>query len=101
MSKFRITIEEVHEDGTVTPFTDENGTPACITDREGFLLVAANDIGEELECASILHGMSIVDIATAISGHPILLKAAKLAALKDLIEAKGAKNNSEDEDAAD
>lgn len=104
MSKYRIHIEEVHEDGSVTPFVMEDGSTPGIPDREGFLIVAVDDVGDSCDCSTLLHGLDMNMLATAISGHPVLRKAATLVSITDILERKIADlkcDDEEDDDASD
>lgn len=93
--KYRIQVLEVSEDGSASPFKLNDGTELSIPDRESFLIVATDDKGDSCDCTSVLHNMSINDIATALKGHKVLLKAARITALFDVLTRKMGLENDE------
>lgn len=100
MTKYRITIEEVHEDGTVTPFADENGNPRSLPEHEGFVLIGTTDHEETVECTVAVQHMNVIGIAGAMRQSNILRSACGLVYLHDTMDALAGDANKEGEDAA-
>lgn len=100
MTKYRITIEEIHEDGTVTPFTDENGNARIIPEHGGFVVIGMTDTGSGYDCAIAVHHVDPMGIAGAICNSPFLRHACSLVSLRDALEGLGRADDEEGEDAA-
>lgn len=101
MTKYRVTIEEVREDGTVTPLLMDDGSPIGMPDSEGVVVIGIDDSDDSIDVHTFLHNTSIAGIADALSGHPVLRKASTLAALRAVLERKLDEEDEEDDDASD
>lgn len=88
MTKYRVTIEEVREDGTVTPLLMDDGSPVGLPDSEGLVVIGIDDADDSVDVHSFLHEVSVANVADALHGHPVLKKAATLAALRAALERK-------------
>lgn len=96
MTKYRVTIEEVREDGTVSPLLMDDGSPIDIPDSEGLVLIGINDADDSVDVHTFLDEVSVAGIADALYGHPELRSAAMLAALRAVLERKSGKEGSDD-----
>ena len=88
MTKYRVTIEEVREDGTVTPLLMNDGSPIGLPDSEGLVVIGIDDADDSVDVHTFLHEVSVMGVADALHGHPVLKKAATLAALRAALERK-------------
>jgi len=100
MTKYRITIEEIHEDGTVTPFADVNGNARSIPEHEGFVLLCYTDHGETGEGTVAIQNMKAIDIASMLSKNNTLRSVCKLVSLHDTLHAIAGDASEEGEDAS-
>jgi hypothetical protein len=100
MTKYRITIEEIHEDGTVTPFADENGNARNLPEHEGFVLIGYTDHGETAGCTVAVQHMTILNIADAMRENNVLRSACGIVALHGALNTLVGDDNEEGEDAA-
>lgn len=99
MTKYRITIEEIHEDGTVTPFADENGNARNLPEHEGFVLIGYTDNGETAGCTVAVKHMTLLNIADAMKENNVLRSACGLVVLHDALNTLGVDANEEGKDA--
>lgn len=100
MTKYRITIEEIHEDGTVTPFADENGNARNIPEHEGFMLIGCTDIGEAIEGTVVIQNMNAFYLASAMRESDTLRSACRILSACDSLNTIIGDANKEGEDAA-
>lgn len=100
MTKYRITIEEIHEDGTVTPFVDENGNARNIPEHEGFVFIGATDIGDAIAGTVAIQHMNALRIAGAMRESDTLRSACRLVSACDSLNTIIGDANEEGEDAA-
>lgn len=83
MSKFRVHVEEVLDDGTVKPFD----RPGCgPMEGEGILILCLTDEGEETHIEGTVQRLSINDIAGAFNHYDVLKMAAHMAAIKSFFK---------------
>lgn len=99
MTKYRITIEEIHEDGTATPFADENGNARSIPEHDGFVLIGYTDKGETAACTVAVQRLTAINIADAMSQNNVLRSACGLVSLHGALSALVGDANEEGEDA--
>ena len=96
MSKYRVTIEEVREDGSVTPLLMDDGSSIDIPDSEGLVVIGIDDADDSIDVHAFLHEVNVMGVADALHGHPVLKKAATLAALRAALEHKFGKEGGND-----
>lgn len=83
MSKFRVHVEKVLDDGTVKPFDCPGLGPM---EGEGILILCITDDGEETHIEGTVQRLSIRDIADAFNHNDDLKKAARMAAVKSFFK---------------
>lgn len=100
MTKYRITIEEIHEDGTVTPFADQNGNALNFPEHDGFVLIGTTDIGDSIAGTVAIQHMNALRVAGAMRESDILRSACRLVSVCDSLNTIIGDDNEEGENAA-
>lgn len=93
MSKFRVHVEEVLDDGTVKPFDCPGLGPM---EGEGILILCITDDEEKMHIEGTVQRLSVNDIAVALNHNDVLKKAARMAAVKGFLSLD--KDDDDDDD---